>query len=520
MNRRSFVNLGLGSALAAQTQPPSTLKGSSRPNILFLMADQLRADCLGCYGNQVIHTPNLDRLAREGVRFTSAYTSVPSCTPARSALLTGLSPWRHGMLGMVGMAASYPLEKPRALAEAGYYTTAIGKNHFNPIRNGHGYHQMLLDEHCSYWFDKAEHNIKAPASQEERCDYEAWFWSQMPTGNPHATGLGWNDYRGKAFVLPERLHATTWTGDSAVNFLRTYERSEPFFLKVSFIRPHSPYDPPERWMKKYESASIPEAAVGDWAQRYAPRSGETNDIWHGRVSAEEIRQSRQAYYGSVSHVDEQVGRILEVLEQRKLLDDTLIVFLSDHGDMLGDHNLWRKTYAYEASSRIPMIMRWPTGMLSAKRGITRPEPVELRDILPTFLEAAGASPSRPIDGRSLLSLVREEGRGWREWIDLEHNICYNPANHWNGLTDGRWKYIFHARDGEEQLFHLKEDPHELHNLASDTGHQRALQQWRGRLIEHLAERGDEFVKGGKLALRPQGRMTSPNFPGYAGQKST
>jgi arylsulfatase A-like enzyme len=283
-------------------------------------------------------------------------------------------------------------------------------------------------------------------------------------------------------------------------------------LKVSFIRPHSPYDPPERWMKKYETADIPAAAVGEWAQRYAPRSGATNDIWHGKVAQEEIRQSRQAYYGSVSHVDEQVGRILEVLEERKLLDQTLIVFLADHGDMLGDHNLWRKTYAYEASSRIPMLMRWPTGMLSAKRGITRREPVELRDILPTFLEAAGTTPSRPIDGRSLLSLVRDEGRGWREWIDLEHNICYSPANHWNALTDARWKYIFHARDGEEQLFNLQEDPHEIHDLASKTQYQHVLQQWRGRLVAHLSERGDEFVKGGKLALRPQGRMTSPNFP--------
>jgi arylsulfatase A-like enzyme len=509
MNRRSFVHLGLGSALAAQTPRP---KQQSRPNILFLMADQLRADCLGCYGNGVVHTPNLDRIAREGVTFTSAYTSVPSCTPARSALLTGLSPWHHGMLGMTRMAASYPLEKPRALAQAGYYAAAIGKNHFDPIRNGHGYHQMLLDEHCSYWFDKSEHDPKTPASQEERCDYEAWFWSQMPTGNPHATGLGWNDYRGKPFVLPERLHATTWTGDTAVNFLRTYQRSEPFFLKVSFIRPHSPYDPPERWMEKYENARIPGAAVGQWAKRYEPRSGAANDIWHGEVPTEELRQSRQAYYGSVSHVDEQIGRILEVLDQRKLLEETLIVFLADHGDMLGDHNLWRKTYAYEASSRIPMMMRWPTGMLSTKRGVARREPVELRDVLPTFLEAAGTSASRDIDGRSLLSLLRDDGRGWREWIDLEHNICYSPANHWNALTDGRWKFIFHAKDGEQQLFNLQKDPQELYDLAGDMKYESTLRQWRGRMIAHFSERGEVFVKGGKLVTRPQGRMTSPNFP--------
>ncbi|MDQ6760496.1 MAG: arylsulfatase [Acidobacteriota bacterium] len=519
MNRRSFVQMGLTSALAAQTPSREAAAKRSRPNILFLMADQLRSDCLGCYGNRVIQTPNLDRLASEGVRFTSAYTSVPSCTPARSALLTGLSPWHHGMLGMTAMASRYPLEKPRALAEAGYYTTAIGKNHFNPIRNSHGYHQMLLDEHCTYWFDKAEHDVQHPASPEERCDYEAWFWSQFPTGNPHATGLGWNDYRGRSFVLPERLHPTTWTGDTAVNFLRTYERPEPFFLKVSFIRPHSPYDPPAGWMKKYEGANIPPAVAGDWAQRYIPRSGPDNDIWHGAVPPGEIRQSRQAYYGSVSHVDDQIGRVLEVLEQRKLLDETLIVFLADHGDMLGDQHLWRKTYGYEPSARIPMLMRWPTGMLSSTRGITRREPVELRDILPTLLEAAGTIANRTLDGRSLLSLIREDGKGWREWIDLEHNICYSPANHWSGLTDGNWKYIFHARDGEQQLFHLEEDPHELRDLASDARYETVLRQWRSRLIDHLAERGDEFVKGGTLALRPQGRMTSPNFPGGAEKKA-
>lgn len=513
MNRRSFVQMGLTTAMQAQT-PSRASSRRSRPNILLLMADQLRADCLGCYGNPVVRTPNIDRIASDGVRFTGAYTSTPSCTPARSALLTGLSPWNHGMLGMTRMASRYPLEKPRALAEAGYYTTVVGKNHFYPIRNPHGYHQMLLDEHCSYWFDKAEHNIAAAASPEERCDYESWFWSQMPCGNPHATGLGWNDYRGKAFALPERLHATTWTGDTAVHFVRSYERPDPFFLKVSFIRPHSPYDPPARWMNRYESADIPAPIAGSWAKRYIPRSWPGDDIWHGEVPASEARRSRQAYYGSVSHVDEQVGRILEALEQRKILDETLIVFLSDHGDMLGDQHLWRKTYAYEPSARIPLIMRLPAGASTSSRGVVRREPVELRDILPTFLEAAGSTASRPMDGRSLFTLLRDQGAGWREWIDLEHNICYSPANHWNALSDTRWKYIFHARDGEEQLFQLDEDPHELRDLAGDTRYETMLRKWRSRMVEHLSIRGDEFARNGRLALRPEGRMTSPHFPGY------
>ena len=470
------------------------------------MTDQHRGDCLGAAGNKIIQTPNLDRIANEGVRFTSAYSSTPTCTPARTALLTGLSPWHHGMLGMTRMADSYPLEKPRALREAGYYTTTIGKNHFAPMRNGHGYQKMIVDEHCSCG------NFAPVPDTEPRSDYEAWFYSQAPNLDPHATGLGWNDYEGRPFALPERLHPTTWTGDTAVNFLSTYEREEPFFLKVSFIRPHSPYDPPERFMKMYADADLPLAQSGKWADKYRPRNSDRRDIWHGELSADQIRRSRQAYYGCISQVDEQIGRILEALHKRGWLEETLIVFTSDHGDMTGDQHLWRKSYPYEPSAHVPMLMRWPGGMLSAKRGQTLPHPVELRDILPTFLEAAGKNPSREIDGRSLLSLVRSGGSGWREYIDLEHNVCYSPDNHWNALTDGRSKYIFHARDGAEQFFNLERDPHEINDLAGDTAFGAEVRRWRQRMIDHFAERGAPFLVSGRLGLRPESMMTSPNFP--------
>ena len=178
-----------------------------------------------------------------------------------------------------------------------------------------------------------------------------------------------------------------------------------------------------------------------------------------------IRHSREGYYGNVSFVDEQVGRILEVLEQRKLLDQTLILFIADHGDMLGDQNLWRKAYGYEQSAHIPMLMRPPSGMGLGPAGQVIANPVELRDVLPTFLDAAGAPIPESIEGQSLLRLVKSKGEGWRPYIDLEHNIYCSPSNHWNGLTDGRWKYLYHALDGEEQLFHLESDPSELQDLA-------------------------------------------------------
>ncbi|NWF84761.1 MAG: arylsulfatase, partial [Bryobacteraceae bacterium] len=440
-----------------------------------------------------VRTPNLDRLAREGARFRHAYSATPTCTPARACLLTGMNPWNHGMLGYSRVAGRYPVEMPRLLHAAGYFTMAAGKLHYSPQRNYHGYDLALLDES-----GRSE-------SIDFRSDYRAWFYSQAPNLNPDAPGVGWNDYKGKAYVLPERLHPTRWTADVAVNFIDSWQRQQPFFLKVSFARPHSPYDPPQRWMDAYGSANIPAPAVGAWASRNEARNTDRDDLWRGRLAPGEIRTARQAYYGSVSFVDEQIGRILEALEKRGWLDNTLIVYTSDHGDMTGDHHLWRKSYAYEPSARVPMLMRGP----GVPPGTVSGAPVELRDILPTFLDAAGAPIPRQIDGRSLRDAAN--GRPWREFIDLEHDICYAPENNWNALTDGKTKYIYHAFDGREQLFDLTSDPLERNEITSSA----RLRPWRERLIAHLAPRGDFYVRNGALATRPEGRKHSPNYPANA-----
>lgn len=480
---------------AAQTGARRTAK----PHILLIMADQFRGDCLGADGNRAIRTPNLDRLAAEGARFRCAYSSTPTCTPARSALLTGLSPWNHGMLQMVSMATHYPLVKAQALRDAGYSTAAIGKNHYSGQRNGHGYQRVLLDE------------SSRQETQEFRSDYRSWFWSEAPMLNPDATGLTFNDYRGRPYVLPERLHPTAWNVQTAARFIEAYNQPEPMFLKVSFARPHSPYDPPPRFWQSYADADLPPARVGAWAAKYAPRSDNSNDIWHGDVGAATVRESRQGYYGSISFVDEQIGAILEALHRKGMYDDTLILFCSDHGDMTGDHHLWRKSYAYEASARIPLLVRWPTGLVAAQRGQVRDEVVELRDILPTFLDAAGAPERAVLDGRSLLKLIGGK-QEWRPYLDLEHGICYSPRNHWNALTDGKEKYIYHAFDGSEQFFDLAKDPHEVHDLAGDPTAATRVATWRRRMIEHLEPRGEKWVAGGKLIPRPQNMPVSPNFP--------
>ncbi len=483
---------------------PAFLQGQprklSRPNVLFLMDDQHRGDCTRADGNTAIHTPNIDRLGREGARFSRAYSCTPTCTPARSALLTGLAPWNHGMLHMVGMGLKYPQTKPQAMRDAGYYTMGIGKMHYNPQRALHGYHQVLLDE------------SGRAATPEFRSDYRAWFYSQAPHLNPDATGVGFNDYPAKAYVLPENLHPTHWTGQSAVNFLNGYQGPDPFFLKVSFARPHSPYDPPQRFMDLYKDAPIPKASVGKWAAKYEKRNSNKDDIWCGALGEQQIRSSRQGYYGSISFIDEWIGRILATLEKRGWLEETLIVFTSDHGDMTGDHNLWRKSYAYEASARIPMFLRWPKGFVSTPRGQVIDKPVELRDLLPTFLDAAGTAPKRPVDGASILNLVRSPNAEWRDAIDLEHGVCYSIENNWNALTDGKQKYIFHAYHGNEQLFDLRKDPGEKVDLSGDPAATADLQRWRNRMIAHLEVRGEKWVKNGRLQTRQEAIAKSPNFP--------
>ncbi len=500
--RRSLKTAGpaLGAAAFVSLLAGTVHAVPDRPHIVFLMADQFRGDCLGADGNSVIRTPNLDRLAAEGARFSRAYTSTPSCTPARAAILTGLSPWRHGMLGYGQIAVRYEYEMPRILRDAGYYTVGIGKMHYHPQRNTHGFHQTILDE------------SGREQSPDFRSDYRSWFYSLAPALDPGATGIGWNDYRGKAYALPESLHPTRWTGDVAVNLLKEYNRPEPLFLKVSFARPHSPYDPPPRFLAMYEDADVPPAVVGDWA-RLAPRGDPTDySLWRGDLGAEQARQSRRAYYGSVTFIDEQIGRIVGVLRERGWLDRTLIVFTADHGDMLGDHHLWRKAYAYEGAARIPMLVRWPA-RISAARGRVIPLPVELRDLLPTFVDAAGIRmDGKPFDGSSLLDPIRGEIERWRPYIDLEHSRCYSPENHWSALTDGRSKYIFHAHNGKEQLFDLTADPAELHDLAADAAHRDQLETWRTRMVEHLKIRGERFVKDGKLVAPRENILYSPLYP--------
>ena len=216
---------------------------------------------------------------------------------------------------------------------------------------------------------------------------------------------------------------------------------------------------------------------------------------------------------AISFLDEQIGNIISSLERKGELENTLIVISSDHGDMMGDHHLWRKSYPYEGSAGVPLIIRWPESLgLRARRGQVIKQLVELRDILPTFLDVAGVEKPSEMDGMSMMGLIEGKKKGWRKILDMEHGECYWKENSWTGLTDHRYKYIYYSVTGEEQLFDLVKDPGEEKNLASLSHYKNTLERWRQKMVVHLAERGEEWVKDGKLVIREENVVYSPNYP--------
>lgn len=516
MKRRAFLKssllagAGVGfnhsaqSAASLNEQNKEQKEMKKKPHVIFIMTDQHRGDALGCMGNKAVISPNLDKLAAEGTLFVNGYSSAPSSTPGRAGLLTGLSPWHHGMLGYGRMAEQYKYEMPQMLRNLGYFTFGVGKMHWFPQKALHGFHATLIDES-----GRVE-------SKDFISDYREWFQLNAPGKNPDLTGIGWNDHGAGIYKLEERLHPTTWTGQTACELIRNYDNDKPLFLKVSFARPHSPYDPPKRYLDMYKNTEIPKPFIGDWCGRYAERFDPekvASDAPFGNFGDEYAVNSRRHYYANITFIDDQIGQIIAALKEKGMYDDAVICFTADHGDMLGDHYHWRKTYPYEGSAHIPYIVKWPSYVDKIVPAGTKIEqPVELRDFLPTFIDLAGGAVPPDMDGSSLLKLVQGRGNEWRKYIDMEHATCYSADNYWCALTDGKLKYVWNLHNGKEQLFDLAKDPGELVDCSSKPKYGKQLKELREEMVKHLSERGEAFVKDGKLMTLEKTMLYSPNFP--------
>lgn len=473
----------------------------ARPNILLICVDQWRADCLGVAGHPTVETPHLDLLAKSGFAFHRAYTATPTCVPARAALLTGLTPSNHGFVGYDDHRDwHYPTTLPGVLAAAGYHTQCVGKMHVHPARNLLGFHNVVL--HDGFLHRERYKTDDSGLTD----DYRYWLRNELgQTVDDTDSGLGCNGYAAGPWPFAERYHPTAWTTTQGIDFLRRKDPTKPFFLKVSYHRPHPPLDPPAPFLERYLNKALPAIPVGDWADDHIPLRP-----WNDSPVPEDAAQrdyARRAYYAQITFIDHQLNRLLMALFRSGEWQKTAILFVSDHGEMLFDHNQVAKAVPFEASARVPFLMSLPTEQRE-RLGLSEPrsigELVELRDIFPTCCELAGTRIPDTIDGKSVVPLLRGDTANWREYLHGEHAFSAE-SNQW--LVTENEKYVWFTQSGRELLFDLQADPGELRDLSS--AQPERVAHFRNLLMRELEGREEGFVERDALIA---GRPQSPTLP--------
>lgn len=468
-----------------------------RKNIVLLMTDQLRGDCMGCAGHPDVKTPYLDTLASKGVRFENAYSACPSCVPARAALHTGLTQESHRRVGYAdGVRWEYPHTMAGELTKAGYYTQCVGKMHVDPLRNYLGFcHVELHDGYLHYYRDP---EIPYRENQKQADDYFHWLKQEKGIDcDVTDTGLECNSWVARPWIYEEKYHPTNWVTDRSIDFLRRRDPDMPFFLFTSYLRPHPPFDAPQCYFDMYRNKELTPPVVGDWCDEEALRArGRIFDSDTGPLDPELVREMQIGYYACITHLDHQIGRLIQALVENKLYDDTIILFVSDHGELLGDHHLFRKSRAYQGSSRVPFLVSGG-GFRPEKPGSVKTDVVELRDVMPTVLEAAGVQIPDSVEGISLWNTaLKESGTpDVRKYLHGEHTLG-EASSHWIITRDE--KYIWYSQTGEEQYFRIAEEPDELHNLIGSETAKERVEALRGLLIQELQDREEGFVREGRL----------------------
>lgn len=441
-------------------------------NILFLFTDQQRYDTIEALGNPVIRTPAINRLVKEGVAFTRAYSPCPVCVPARYAMMTGQLPHRtdctvnetmpEGRDSFVGI-----------LSEQGYQTHGVGKMHFQ-------FKGLGPEERWGF----ESRDVSEEGGGDD--DFKA-FLVENGYGHVHDPQGVRSEmyYIPQPSQLPAHLHNTAWVVDRSIDFLKRRDRSRPFFLMTSFIKPHPPFENPTPWNKLYRGPEMPlpkrpkdsEKLITYWNKfqnRYKYRDQGIDD--------QLFRAMKAAYYGTISFIDYQIGRLIAYMEENDLMDDTLIVYSSDHGELLGDYNCVGKRSFFDSAARIPLIMAGP----DLPKNVRCENPVSLVDLFPTFLQAAGTQPKEQVSGNSLADIAT--GKVRRERVFAQYNR--GQYGMYMAVTE-RFKYIYSAPDDKEWLFDLRTDPDETRSLAGNPMFIDHLDELKTSLIEFFREEGHE-----------------------------
>ena len=460
-----------------------------RPNIILLMADQMRGDCLGIAGHPDVKTPFLDALAAEGVRYENAYSACPTCVPARATLYTGMSQEHTGRVGYEDLVPwDYPHTLAGELSKAGYYTQCVGKMHVHPLRNNLGFHDVRL--HDGYLH--AYRRPTTPSYEDQRVADDYYWWLKQQLGvdaDPVDTGLDCNSWVVRPWIYEEKYHPTNWVASECRDFLRRRDRSKPFFLMASFVRPHPPLDAPEYYLNLYKDESLAEPWRGDWND--CVRWERDGHSYHAQTAPSDesyIQQLRAGYYAAITHIDHQIGRLVSALVEEQIMDNTIILFVSDHGEMLGDHLMFQKAKPFQGSIRVPLFISGPERYVG-KHGTVCTDLAELRDVMPTLLELAGAPIPETVDGTSLLHPVE------REYLHGEHTLGEDSMHFILTKED---KYIWYSQTGRELYFNLRDDPHETKNVLEEN--QKRVAELRALLIDALKNREEGYTDGHTLLV--------------------
>lgn len=457
----------------------------SKPNILLIFPDMWRGDCISAAGHPDVQTPYTDALIEQGVWFDGAYTSAPTCIPARACLATGLTADHCGRSGYQDRVEwRYPDTMMHQLRDNGYQTMQVGKTHFYPQRAQLGFEESRLYEipvhHAAF-----------------ESDYHAWLKEQT---DGHIQDVARERNPNSVLVNPwkydEYLHITNWTTTNAINMIERRDVTRPFFLQIGYHRPHVPYDAPMEFWERYRDKDVREPATGDWSERFNQR---TNAIYklRGQIDPRLSKDQLRGYYANIAHVDSEIGKLMWWLEKHDYLKNTWIFLLSDHGDMLGDHHMQGKANPFEGSTRIPFVVVPPKGSGNAVRKICH-DPVTLYDVMPTVLELAGITSRCAMDGTSLVPILSGRDMPLREHLHGEHA---NPGqgNGWQYIVNQYEKYAWETLSGEEYYFDLVKDPRESHNAIHDPQYADRVALLRGKLIAELSTRPEDgFVRDGQL----------------------
>lgn len=456
------------------------------------MTDQQRWDTIAALGSPYMVTPCLDRLCGGGVSFTSAFAPGATCISSRAAVFTGMYPHNTGVYAFDNWSHQHTWVAD--LANAGYRCVNIGKMHLSPIYADGGFHERIVvenkcedfhgqgieeDEWCKFL---AAHGIERP---QNRADI-------YPDWKHRLNSVGWEH--------EERFHSDSFVGDTAVRWISEYDGDRPFFLQIGFPGPHEPYDPPKRFLDLYRDADVP-AAVGDEGEldekppqqkalsKWFRETPNNAVIDYENASGDEILEMRRHYYANISLIDEKVGGIIDALKASGALDNTIVLFVSDHGDSLGDHKLPYKWLMYDSMVRVPFIIR-------DFRGNTCPavidELVSIIDIGPTILDYAGCPVPPYAEGRSLTECVdRGTLREHAPYVFCENNYVVM-------VRSNAHKMVYYIGQDYGELYDLGADPDELVNLWESADHAHVKTELKSVLLDWLA-RSNYFNAGYKNA---------------------